>query len=69
MLSGKELASMPCSCEPEDVASWDVMAMGRIGSKKPAAAKVLRYSDAEIAMMPPPAQAIVRGYDNVLFFV
>ena len=57
---------MACTCEPEDIASWDVTVMGRIGSKKPAAAKVLRYSDAEIAAMPAAARAVVRGYDNVL---
>ena len=40
--------------------------LGRIGSKSPAAAKVLRYSEKEIAAMPPAAKAVVRGYDNVL---
>ena len=66
VFSSKELSAMPCTCEPEDVAAWDVMVMGRLGSRKPAAAKVMRYSDEEIAAMPYPAQTVVLGYDIML---
>ena len=66
VFSSKELAAMPCTCEPADVGAWDVMIMGRIAARKPAAARVLRYTDDEIAAMPPAARAVVQGYDIML---
>ena len=66
VFSSKELASMPCTCEPDAIAAWDVLYMGRLSSRSPAAHKVLLYTEAEIAAMPPAAKPTVYGYDVML---
>ena len=62
----KELQSLACSCKPDAVAAWDTTVVGRIASSRPAAYKTLMLTDAEIAALPLPAQAVVRGYDSML---
>ena len=67
IFTSKELTgALACTGEPDAIAAWDVTFMGRLKSKNPVAHRVLLYTDAEIAAMPPSAQAVVRGYDSVL---
>ena len=66
VFSSKELQSLACSCEPDALAEWDTTFLGRVSSRRPAAYKALMFTDAEIAALPPPARAVVRGYDSVM---
>ena len=43
IFSSHELKSLPCSCERDEIAAWDVTLMARLESKNAAAHKVLEY--------------------------
>ena len=66
IFSTKELTSLKCSCEKDDVAAWHVTLMARLKSKCAPAHKVLTYTDKQVAALSPEAKAIALAYDVVL---
>ena len=69
IFKSKELESLACSCEPDEVAAWDITFLAQLKSKSPAGAaahKVLLYTAAEFAALPADVEAVARAYDVVL---
>ena len=54
----KELSSLMCSCEKDEVAAWDTTVLGRLKAKNAAAHKVLLYTNDDYAALQPDARAI-----------